>query len=1528
MEGKVVATVGEQIEAVEVALAETKAETVYLRHETGTLRQNCEMMRQDIQAILTILKDRKIDNKGVRRDGSESSVNDNGGGSGDDGGHNGAGRTGTMINWRKRVELPVFEGGEPWNWMSRAEKFFEVQKVEEEEKMQLVFISMEGYAGSWFRFWREKTKNYSWEGLKRALGIRFGGGTRGTVYEKLSTIKQTGLVEEYVRDFEVLVGQTTQIPEEQILGYFMAGLRKEVSDHVRPHDPSDLMMAMRVARDVEKLCSPLKMGGGSGVRTQNAWGRPVGVVTRVDPPQEISNKGGPIESVGSVRREMTQGGGGAKTNGEGRDRGPRNLPYAEYLKRREEGKCFRCGGPFSPGHRCPERGLRMLIMVDEEEEEECEKEPAVELAGMELSALSVGGLTTPKTLKLKGRIGSREVLVLIDSGASHNFISRSLVGELGMAVKETQPYFVSLGDGQRRKISGCCERVTLELGNEVVEQFYLFELGGVEVILGIEWLRKLGKVMMDWGKLTMVYQQGEKKVIVRGDPRLERRVVGPEALLKIKHAEAWMIVWELGSIEAQDNAPTYMGLTRTQRGDMEKLLGQYEVVFKEPSQLPPVRDMQHRITLKEGSDPVSIRPYRYPHVMKTEIEQQIAEMLQTGVVRPSHSPYSSPVILVKKKDGSWRFCVDYRALNRATVPDKFPIPVIEELLDELKGGTFFSKIDLKAGYHQIRMKEEDIEKTAFRTHQGHYEFVVMPFGLTNAPATFQSAMNSLFRAQLRKYVLVFFDDILIYSRNWEEHLEHVKVVLSTLERERWVANRRKSEFGQTQIKYLGHVISSKGVEMDDDKIKAIVGWEKPKTVRSLRGFLGLTGYYRRFVKDYGKIARPLTELLKKGGFSWNVDAEEAWKTLKTAMTTAPVLSLPDFKQPFHIECDASGRGVGAVLMQERRPIAYFSKALSEGRVNGPRLGHTTLEALPRQEKFIVHTDQKSLRHLLEQRITTQNQQDWIAKLLGYDFDIVYKAGSANKAADALSRRYEREEDGGMELGMLARPFWQEIEEVMREVDVDESLQRVIEDIKKDPNTHSSYTLEHEKLHHKGRLVLSAQSKWIPKLIAEFHVTQTGGHSGVYRTYRRVAQSLYWNGMKKDVTEFVARCVVCQQHKYLSSSPQGLLQPLPIPNAVWEELSMDFIVRLPKSQGFDAILVVVDRLSKYAHFIPLKHPYSARTVAEVFVQEIVRLHGIPQSIVSDRDPLFLSIFWKELFKGQGTQLKMSTAYHPETDGQTEVVNRVLQGYLRCFCSEQPKGWRAILPWAEYWYNTSFQGAIRCTPFEAVYGRPPPSLHRFIPGETLVEAVSQELQNRDEALKQLRFHLERAQDVMVRQANKKRKPMTFEVGDWVFLKIRPHRQSTMPTRLHSKLAARYFGPFQIIQKVGETAYKLQLPETARIHPVFHVSQLKKAVGTQVVEKELPQELQGEGPSFWPVKVLGQRQRQQGELVVPQSLIEWQIGGPDGATWEDEVTMREQFPDFNLGDKVGLEEAGIDRPIDKQGWIVYERRNKRVS
>lgn len=445
------------------------------------------------------------------------------------------------------------------------------------------------------------------------------------------------------------------------------------------------------------------------------------------------------------------------------------------------------------------------------------------------------------------------------------------------------------------------------------------------------------------------------------------------------------------------------------------ILSDFSDVFAKPYGLPPKRSHDHKIPISSESRPINVRPYKYPHYQKNEIEKMVTGLLQSGVIRPSTSPYSSPILLVKKHDGSWRLCVDYCALNDVIVKDKFPIPVIDELLDELNGAHVFSKLDLRSGYHQIRMADEDIEKAAFHTHQGHYEFLVMLFGLTNAPSTFQSLMNEIFKGLLRKYVLAFFDDILIYSKSWLEHLQHISIVQQILRDHQLFVKKEKCQFAQEQVNYLGHVISNQGVSIDPEKISAMVQWPRPNSVKALRGFLGLTGYYRKFIKGYELIANPLTQLLKKNAFGWNEQAEKAFTYLKQAITTDPMLALPDFTKPFVVECDASGSGIGVVLMQDSRPIAFFSRTLK-----GSNLARSTYEkemialiaAVQKWRpyllgnKFIIRTDQKSIRHLLEQTITTEAQQKWLVKLLGYDFKIEYKKGLENTTADSLSRREE------------------------------------------------------------------------------------------------------------------------------------------------------------------------------------------------------------------------------------------------------------------------------------------------------------------------------------------------------------------------------------------------------------------------------------------------------------------------------------------------------------------------------------------
>jgi len=415
---------------------------------------------------------------------------------------------------------------------------------------------------------------------------------------------------------------------------------------------------------------------------------------------------------------------------------------------------------------------------------------------------------------------------------------------------------------------------------------------------------------------------------------------------------------------------------------MHSLLSKFSHVFEQPTSLPPKRSNDHHIPLQPNSGPVSVRPYRYPYYQKTEIEKMVQELLKSDLIRPSNSPFSSPVLLVKKADGAWRFCVDYCALNEITIKDKYPIPVIDELLNELHGSRYYSKLDLRSGYHQIRVRERDIPKTAFRTHEGHYEFVVMPFGLTNAPTTFQSLMNDLFRPYLRKFILVFFDDILVYSTSWEDHLTHLQTVLQILADNELFAEESKCRFGVTQVDYLGHIISEQGVSVDPTKIQTVIEWPTPTTTKGVRRFLGLVGYYRKFIRHFGSIAAPLTRLLTNEGFHWNEEADMAFSKLKTTLTSSLVLRLPDFSQGFVVECDASGIRLGAILSQQDQPVAYFSEALKGSSLNLSTYEKEMLAIVKAIQKwrpyllgkpFTVRTDQRSLKYLLEQRTTTPAQ---------------------------------------------------------------------------------------------------------------------------------------------------------------------------------------------------------------------------------------------------------------------------------------------------------------------------------------------------------------------------------------------------------------------------------------------------------------------------------------------------------------------------------------------------------------------------
>ncbi|KAH9716982.1 Endonuclease [Citrus sinensis] len=542
-----------------------------------------------------------------------------------------------------------------------------------------------------------------------------------------------------------------------------------------------------------------------------------------------------------------------------------------------------------------------------------------------------------------------------------------------------------------------------------------------------------------------------------------------------------------------------------------------------PNGLPPIRGIEHQIDFVPGATIPNRPAYRSNPEETKELQRQVEELLEKGYVRESMSPCAVPVLLVPKKDGTWRMCVDCRAINKISVKYRHPIPRLDDMLDELHGSCVFSKIDLKSGYHQIRIREGDEWKTAFKTKYGLYEWLVMPFGLSNAPSTFMRLMNHVLHAFIGKFVVVYFDDILIYSKGLDEHIEHLQSVLTVLRKEKLYANLKKCSFCTNQIVFLGYVVSAKGIEVDEEKVKAIKEWPTPKSVSEVRSFHGLASFYRRFVKDFSTLAAPLTEIVKKHvGFKWGSEQERAFNLIKEKLVSAPLLALPDFTKTFEIECDASGIGIGAVLMPEGRPIAYFSEKLSGAALNYPTYDkemYALVRALETWQhyllpkEFVIHTDHESLKHLKGQGKLHKRHAKWVEFIEPFPYVIKYKQGKENVVADALSRRF----------------------------------------------------------------------------------------------------------------------------------------------------------------------------SKMAHFVPCHKTDDATSIANLFFKEIVRLHGVPRSIVSDRDAKFLSHFWKTLWGKLGTKLLFSTTCHPQTDGQTEVVNRTLSTLLRAIIQKNLKTWEECLPHVEFAYN---------------------------------------------------------------------------------------------------------------------------------------------------------------------------------------------------------------------------------------------------
>ncbi|KAL5740018.1 hypothetical protein ACOSQ2_029198 [Xanthoceras sorbifolium] len=1050
-------------------------------------------------------------------------------------------------------------------------------------------------------------------------------------------------------------------------------------------------------------------------------------------------------------------------------------------------------------------------------------------------------------------------IALIDPGSTHSYICDALLKQRSLQTEPTE-FDVLVSNPIGQSVVEC------DFPGDLMElPFHEFD-----VILGMDWLTR-HRVVIDCElkRVTLRTVDGAEITMVGERRDFLSNVISATAACKLirKGCEAYLAqVVDSRKVNAEiQNIPTVCDFA--------------DVFPEELPGLPPQREVEFVIDVVPGTSPVSIAPYRMAPAELKELKIQLQELLDKGFIRPSVSPWGAPVLFVKKKDGSLRLCIDYRQLNKLTVKNKYPLPRIDDLFDQLRGAC-------------LRIKESDVPKTAFRTRYGHYEFVVMPFGLTNAPAAFMDLMNRIFRPYLDQFVVVFIDDILVYSQTAEDHDRHLRVVLQILRKKQLYGKLSKCEFWLPEIAFLGHIVSAEGIKADPKKIEAIVEWKPPRNVTEVRSFLGLAGYYRRFVKGFSSIASPLTKLLHKNvRFEWTDRCQTAFDRLKAMLVEAPVLIQPVSGKDYVIYSDASHHGLGCVLMQEGKVVAYASRQLKNHELNYPI---HDLEHYLYGEKCYIYTDHKSLKYLPTQRELNLRQRRWMELIKDYDCVIDYHPGKANVVADALSRKalfalkamnvhLQMNPDSALVTELICRPSL--IQQIAEKQKQDARILMICEQIPE--GKHPDFSIRTDGIVcFRDRICIPEDEELRKMILTEAHSSSYAMHPGSTKMYRDLKMQYWWSGMKKEVIEFVNRCLTCQQVKAEHQVPSGLLQPIAIPEWKWDRITMDF---------HDAVWVIVDRLTKSAHFLPVRTDYSLDRLAELYIREIVRLHGVPVSIISDRDPRFTSRFWKKFQEALGTRLSFSTAFHPQTDGQSERVIQVLEDMLRSCVIEFEGSWADHLPLIEFAYNNSYQSSIAMAPYEALYGRKcrTPLCWTELGEDRLVGPDL--IRQTEEKVKIIRDRLKVASDRQKSYADLKRKEIEYDVGEKVFLKVSPWKKVLRFGR-KGKLSPRFIGPYEIIERVGPVAYRLALPpELEKIHNVFHVSMLRRyrsdpSHRVQAESIEIQPDLTYEEE---PVQILDREIKELRNKIVPLVKVLWRNHKVEEATWESEETMRQQYP-----------------------------------
>ena len=869
----------------------------------------------------------------------------------------------------------------------------------------------------------------------------------------------------------------------------------------------------------------------------------------------------------------------------------------------------------------------------------------------------------------------------------------------------------------------------------------------------------------------------------------------------------------------------------------------------------------------------------------------MTKLLEKGIITPSNSPFGAPVLFVPKPDGSLRFCLDYRALNDCTIKTRYPLPRIDDLLDKARGAKYFSTLDLAAGYYQLPLVEEEAIRTGFTAGPlGQFHWRCLPMGLCNAPSAFMRTMNNIFESFITEGIMTcYLDDLMILGKTADEHLQNLRRVFEKLREHRLTVKLSKCKWMEKEVRYLGHILSEDGIRADPRKIQSLIDWQFPTNATGMLQFLGLANYFRKFIPDFSRLSAPLYNLTKKTvTFLKSEETQLAFHTIKQLLMNPPILAYPDPDLPYELISDASLTGCGAVLVQEGRPIAYFSSRFSSAERNyttGEQELLGIIKALKEWRCYLegcngltLVTDHNPLTFFSKQPTLSRRQARWSEFLSRFQFVVRYRPGATNPA-DSLSRLPEPIAT----LLLLAVTVSEFNSDLLARI----KAETLSDPHFSNPENTRQYELQAGYWTRQGRIVVPESMQL--EVIQEHHSSIIAGHFSWSRTVDLISRQFWWPKMRDSIQAFVKGCPSCQRNKASTQRPFGLLQPNEIPDSRWHTVTMDFITDLPKSsRGNDCIMVFVDKLTKFVHLVATTKTCTSEEAARLFIANIYQYHGCPKVLISDRDSRFTSGFWKAFSRKLGIDSRYSTAFHPQTDGQTERTNRVLEEVMRHFIDGNHTTWEDLLPLASFAMNNAKSRSTGESPFYLNYGTHPSTPISLGLPEGNLPTLDTLFKDMDATLERVKKLLQSAQDRQKDYADSRfRRPHTFKEGDKVLLSTKNLNFKQGVKKLHPK----YIGPFKIEQSIGRfgNAVKLALPKSYRIHPVFHVSLLKPfEPGVPGIPVPPDPEIVDGIPFFAAERILSHRVKKKGKRNFHEYLIKWEGFDDTHNSWEPKANL----------------------------------------